>query len=418
MKSNHQDYSTNRILFYLVIAIFYTAVFLFSYNTTLLPSYEKIPQMDGNQYLKIWQNFNDPAGYPEYEVSFPFNSRILYMALASLFPDSFGTLNTLVLLNYLFGLGTLLLLFNTWNRLAIPILPSLFLLAYTCLHWSGIIRQYMIDPVGVDVPYLFLLTLLLHCILFQHYRYLFVLTAIGIAVKEAILPFILTLWMIRLFQTGIISFQNRKPKIDLSKINRDMIHISIALLSGMLCVVLLSIFYPPSLTGWKQNSLATIATCINLVLKDPVRVLNWLTGIMLFFGMFFYPFIKAAILPKYRTGQYAILLWLSLLGLSLAIIGGGDHTRIAFLSFPFFFTYLLLYWKENPDGWFLYLIPAFLLTKCWRYLPTPTDSWELFSSWYPEYSGYRFFLNEWIVVIISGLVLYFYDKTKKRVLPT
>ncbi len=108
---------------------------------------------------------------------------------------------------------------------------------------------------------------------------------------------------------------------------------------------------------------------------------------------------------------------LTLLGIVLAILGGGDHTRIAFLSFPLFFTFVLLYWKDNINSfsWLFYLLPSIYFTKCWRSLPTPTSDWGQFSTWYPEYSSYRDFPIEITVFLFFIIILYFFDKKKKSV---
>jgi hypothetical protein len=406
---------TKTILLYLFIFFVYTSIFLFSYYTTELPSYEKIPLMDGNQYLKMYHYFSSPVN-SEYLVNFPYNSRVLYIWIASFFPESISPMNIFIILNYFFGITTLFLLFNTWNRLSIPNYQSLFILGYICLHWSGIIRQYMIDPVGVDLPYLFCLAILVNMIVFENFTYLFAVAIIGTATKEAIIPFILFIFLIKLYQKKIILLENKKISFNFSKTDNTIKKIAIALLLSILCKIIINQYFPAVQAGWKQNSIIVVLHYVYMIIKQPVIVLNWLTGVILFFGVMLYPFFKSISIKKYTSGINIELFILSMLGIALAILGGGDHTRIAFLSFPFFFTYILIYWKDNANGfqWVLYLIPSLYLTKFWLYLPTPTVNWEIFSRWYPEYSSFKFFPIELLISIISLIVLYFYNNNLNK----
>ena len=402
-------------LFYLLIFFTYSFVFIFSYYLTELPSYEKIPLMDGNQYLKMLNYFNHYE--LDYTIKFPFNGRVLYIWVASLFPTSMEPVQIFVLLNYFFGLATLCLLFYTWNKLSIPVSFSLFLLFYLMLHWTGIIRQYMIDPVGVDIPYLFCLTILMYLILFDKYDYLFVVVAIGTAVKEAILPFVIFLLIIKIVDKKVISLEGRKIKYNFSYIDNDLKKIFFALLVGLVCKTIINFYFPTIQTGRGISSIGVFLHCILRVLREPFHLLDWLTGIVLFFGVLLFPLMKGLTDREYLQGKKGELLILTLLGIALAILGGGDHTRIAFLAFPFFFTFILLYLKGNINSflWLLYLLPSIYYTKCWLYLPTPTSDWGKFSKWYPEYSSYRNFPIEIAIFICSVTILYFFDKKKKSV---
>ncbi len=414
----HINQSSSRIVLLLLIFFWYTGIFLFSFTHTELPSYEKIPLMDGNQYLKMWHYFNDPS-LSDYKIDFPFNGRIAYVWLASLFPDSFTPFQSFIVLNYLFGLGIIYILAHTWHVLSLPLYPSFFLLGYLSLDWSGLIRQYMIDPIGVDIPYLLFLAILMHLIVLQKYDWRFVLVAlIGTAVKEAIIPFLLVLLLFKLVERKIIFLENKKPGYNLSRIDKTVRMIAIALIGCFMLKFLISILFPSIQTGIHKNSVVMVVYYFYLILKDPVHIPNWLSGIAIFYGPLLYPFFKTVFHKKnFVPGTLSGKLWvLSFAGLLLAILGAGDHTRIAFLAFPFFFTCILLYWKENPptSNWIIYLGALLYLTKCWRFLPTPTDNWETFGLWYPEYSSFRFFVTELIIVLLSILLLYISDRKSRN----
>jgi hypothetical protein len=406
---------SKKSLSYFFIFLFYSIVFSFSYTTTEFPSYEKIPLMDGNQYLKMWDYFANQTIY--YKVNFPYNGRVFYIWLASLFSEDMDAMHIFVFLNYFFGLITLFLLFYIWNKLSFPFYQSLFLIFYLCLHWSGMIRQYMIDPVGVDIPYLLCLTILMYMVLFDKYSYLFLLTVIGTSVKEAIIPFLLFLFIIKLYNKKILYLENKKIKHNLSCIDSEVKKIFVALMAGVLCKIFINIYFPANQTGRGFNSMGAVVHYIYEIIRRPYHILDWLTGILLFFGILLFPFIKALTNKHYIKGKYGEVLLLTLLGLILAILGGGDHTRIAFLSFPFFFTFVLKYWKDNSNSfsWILYLIPSVYYSKCWLYLPTPTSNWEIFSYWYPEYSSYSYFLTDIVIAVLAISSLYLVDKKRNEI---
>lgn len=409
---SQERFSIQKYIPYIFIFFIYSSVFIFSYATTELPSYPKIPLMDGNQYLCMWNYFKHHGTDMNYNVSFPFNGRILYIWIASLFPDSIEPLQIFILLNYCFGITTILFLLYIWNKLSLPIYQSLFLLVYACIHWSGIIKQYMIDPVGVDIPYLLYITTLLYLILFDKYTYLFILAILGTAIKEAILPFLLLLLLYKLFQKKNIRIQNRKLKFTFTNIDPAILKITTALIAGVLCKIIINFYFPSIQSGYKMSSIGTVLKITYQIFKEPFHILNWLVGIVLVFGILVFPFLKGLTDRKYWSGKNGELLIYTILGIVLAIIGGGDHTRIAFLSFPFFFTFILLYWKKNINSfsWLLYLVPSIYFTKCWIKLPTSTVDWEEFSQWYPEYSSYNLFPVEIIVFITSMTLLYLYNK--------
>jgi len=369
--------------------------------------------MDGNQYLKIWSYFKNGG---EYKIDFPFNGRVLFIWIASLLPDALDAFQSFISLNYFFGLATLYLLFFVWNKLAFPVYQCFFLLVYLCLHWSGIIRQYMIDPVGVDIPYLFCLSIFMYLVLVQKYKYLFLIVLLGVATKEALLPFVLLLLLIKIIQKKLIFFEGKKIHVDLKQIDADIKYIVLALLAGIACKFLIELYYPPLQTGRYKSSLVMVVYYGYLVLKDPTHIPDWITGIILFFGPLLYPFLKDFPKQLIPHGVKEELFLFALLGILLAILGGGDHTRIAFLSFPFFFTYVLFQWKNDmrPFHWIIYMLSMLYLTKCWLYMPTPTVSWEIFSRWYPEYSSFILFIPELVVGICSIIILYFYDKTRRK----
>jgi hypothetical protein len=401
-------------LSYFLIFFVYSFIFIFSYQLTELPIYEKIPLMDGNQYLKMLNYFHHHE--LDYSIKFPFNSRVLYIWIASLFPTSIGAVNTFVLLNYFFGLATLCLLFHTWNKLSIPVYLSFFLLFYLMLHWTGIIRQYMVDPVGVDIPYLFCLSIIMYLILFDRYDYLFIVVVLGTAVKEAVLPFIILLLMIKIINKKVFYFEGRKIKFNFFNIDSGIKKIVVALLIGLLCKTIINFHFPTNQTGRGISSIGVVLHCVLRILREPFHILDWLTGTVLFFGVFLFPLLKGMTNKKYLHGKTGEVLMLTLLGIMLAILGGGDHTRIAFLSFPFFFTFVLLYWKDNINSfsWLFYLLPSIYFIKCWRALPTPTTDWVKFSTWYPEYSSYRDFPIEIGAFLLFIIILYFFDKRKNQ----
>ena len=126
----------------------------FSYYQASQPivDYEKCTLCDGNKYSSIFNYFEDNA--EEYNVKYPFHSRILVPYLATLLSGSLT--DNFQILNLLFSLISVVIIFLIWKKLNIPITLISIGMFWLIFHWTGMIRLNAFDPITVDVPlYLF-----------------------------------------------------------------------------------------------------------------------------------------------------------------------------------------------------------------------------------------------------------------------
>lgn len=204
--------------------------FFFFYRDLQPPvDYPQAPLFDGNQYLKIRAFL---AGNTEsYQVSFPYNGRVLVPFLSLLVPVE-DPIAAFEILNLLFTLASLGVIFLLWKDLRLSPLYRFAGFFWLVFHWTGIVRLNLFDPVTVDLPLYLFQALLVLIVLRKKFFWLLGLAPIATAQKESFLVLMMVLSAYGLFY---------RRELD----KKDLTYIGLALLLSLLVKVGLSRIFPP-----------------------------------------------------------------------------------------------------------------------------------------------------------------------------
>ena len=139
---------------YLLLLLIIIAVALFLFYLKLQPqlSHTYSSLFDANKYLKVYNFFKGEKIL--YEVPFPVNSRILVPWLASWLPFEDPT-KCFLIINFIGIILSIITIYLLWTSLGVSqefIFTGFF---WLLVHWVGIIRLNIFDPITVDV-YLYL----------------------------------------------------------------------------------------------------------------------------------------------------------------------------------------------------------------------------------------------------------------------
>lgn len=336
------------------------------------------PRFDAHQYAKIYTYFK---GFTvNYEVAFPFNTRILMPWLAAHLPFDNLTAD-FIWLNGVFVVMTAGLLTWIWLKLNIRPFWIAIALFWILFHWKGLVRMYVPDPVTADVGGYFWLTSLLTMFLLQEKKgsiavrnwvIIGVITVLGTLQKESFIAVMgvavvwggLNVWLVRtptmvaeLVQTPTtIAEAVRAPTTITDSVAFRMIKpllFSFCLSLAVYCIVVF--FFPSVSSDWRNNSIVSVLRGMKRYVGQPELFLRVPVSWFLAFGTFWLALFstpKPLFLPTSRFSLLAphVYLWLF-----LSVFGGGDTTRILFNGMPFVLTYLLVKLNQQPKwlGWYI-----------------------------------------------------------------
>lgn len=349
------------------------------------------PRFDAHQYTKIYHFFK--YSLPNYQVSFPFNTRILAPWLASFLPFAEPSTN-FIWLNGLFILLTVGLLSIVWQRLHIRPFWRVVGIFWILFHWKGIIRMYLPDPINADIGGFLWLSFLLAIVWLStvqkpFYRYSpwviaasFMLVAIvGTLQKES---FIAALGI-----SAVVFFLNKKRLNDPSTLLFTLIAGGVSI--GVYYWI--SVVFSPVHSDWRNSPFVSVLRGMNRYFQAPELFLKLPISWLFAFGGFW-----LALITPFNTqiNGTPFLLFLRLelwLWIVLSIVGGGDTTRILFNGMPFILTYFLLRLNQQPLWVAIYIcLTSLPLMRLYtlepdlgRYPTQMTDwcieCWELSRSW-------------------------------------
>ncbi len=382
----------NKLLQLFSVTAVTVILYVIFYHTQESLTYSFSALFDGNQYLKAYQFFKGQTG--QYNVSFPYHSRIMMPFLASLLP--YDPINAFNYLNFIFILAGVLSMYILWDMLRFPFYLNLTAIVWLTLHWSGIIRYNLFDPVTVDVPLYLFQSLFLVAVL-KNKPWLMILAAvISVINKESIIAFLVIL----VLYYSIQWIRKEEPA-------RKFWFFVSALTAAVILKAIINNYFPPVEHG--RSSLITLLFYARETLRDPFRIVHWLAGLSVAFG----PWLALYILLKFRSGKFtkSELLpgILSLTALAISFLGGGDFTRLIFLGFPFIMTWFFYSMKEvKPAILFFTFLTGLPLTMFWRSIPNPAvRGWLAFYNWHPEFAPPGI---TWLWVgyfFAAGMVLFF-----------
>jgi hypothetical protein len=381
------------------------------------------PRYDALKYAKAYDYFKGLA--TDYQLSFPFNARILMPWLAAKLP--FNDLKTdFIWLNGFFIVLTVGTLTFVWQKLQIRLSLILIGLFWVLFHWKGLVRMYLPDPVTADVGGYFWLTSSLTLLLqgegdkipIKNWNKVIILclwiliAVLGTLQKESFIAVIgvtalcagLSLWLVSA-STGA------GMKIDAFSMTKGTLLI---LFSAFFIAVSVhywvSYFFPASASDWRNNALITLFRGVKRYILQPELFLRLPISWLFAYGTLWLALLSTP-KPSPLTSHSALLAPHFSLWLFLSVFGGGDTTRIFFNGMPFVLTFLLLRLNQQPKwiAWYilLTLLPLMRLTELEPDLgvyPQATqrwcvECWTLSESWgYWVYAiavlaGYYYFLR-------------------------
>jgi hypothetical protein len=315
------------LLFCVIVAVYITYYVLQPYI-----DYTADILYDGKKYLKIAYYFMNEA--TSYSIDFPFNSRIGVPFVVSFFSDhliTFSVLNIISLVLF-FCILVYFLIEYTGAKFA----HITFVLLWLSLHYIGPVRYYIHDPVSIDLQIMVVETLVVLSFFKKRGLSVVFLAVIGVFIKESIIPLLVVLAL-----SSYLFF------------NKDLLKsILSALIITIVIKVILGFEYPMAVPNWKYNSVITLLYRLKVIFLHPLELLQWLTS-LLFIGSLF--LVKIKRVYKLSSEQKTILL-LAFYGLGISLLGGGDYSRLLFVSSVYIFTSLLLFMREVDSREFMFLL--------------------------------------------------------------
>ncbi len=360
---------------YLLFILLFLSAGLFFFYLRIQPqvSHTYSPLFDANKYVSVYAFFSGTI--TDYQVPFPIHSRILIPWLASLMPFETASADFLAV-NFIFMLLSVIAIHSLWRAYRIPqeyIMAGFF---WLLIHWVGIIRLNIFDPITVDVPLYFFHALLLLILLKKKYYWLLLLGPVATLQKESFIALLAGLFILQVYLTG-------KEKLPYHSI----IWIFLALIASAVTKGIVNNWFPPVDEG--RSSLIILLFHARETLLDPFRLIRWITAVFMAFG----PLFLLAIWFKGKNRKLSsgdpVLIGLGLVHLGLSLLAGGDFTRLAFLGFPFIMTWILVSLTGIKSFFFkagiIFGIP---LMKGLSDIPDPAiTGWEKFNNFYPEFAN-------------------------------
>ena len=361
----------HRLLF--IVLIIGIALFILYLRIQPHLTYSFSGLFDGSKYIKVYNYFAHITD--EYQAIFPINTRILVPYLSSLFPseDPVKNFNTF---NLIFIILSILAIYTLWRHLNISsgyIMTGFF---WLLIHWVGIIRHNIFDPITVDVPLYLFQALLLILILHKRYLWLIILGPLATIQKESFIALLIVALMVTIYEDYKESTGYKASVI-----------LGLSLLLSIAAKSVVAYYFPASDPG--KNSVIVLLFHLKETLANPFRLIRWIVAVFTAYGPLWILAFCAAIKSKTLTQGNRYIIYLSLTYLFLSHFAGGDMTRIAFLGFPFIMTWILL--KLENTGGFMFkaaFIAGIPLLKILGTLSDPAvHGWDKFYNWFPGYAN-------------------------------
>ncbi|GAB5525755.1 MAG: hypothetical protein Roseis2KO_36270 [Roseivirga sp.] len=378
--------------YWLYIFLLATAGLFFFYqqNQPAL-SYDFAPQFDGNDYRAIHDYF--VGNIAEYEVSFPFHSRILVPWLAAQL-NTGNIIHDFQWINLAFSLLSVFMLFQLWRMLGLELRWFFIGFGWLLLHWTGMIRLNAFDPITVDVPLFFFQALFIWLIFKRKFAWLLLLGPVATLQKESFVALLLIL-------TAYGWYHNKRE----DDAYFDLKWIIGALALSILAKAAVNQYFSPVEAG--RGAVITLLYHAKEAILHPFELVRWLVAAFVAFGPLLMAGVFKAVKRPYYDNRRNLLILFSGLYLAFGILAGGDMTRIIYLGFPFIATWLMYEFRElqGKTLWLLVCL-SLPLTFLIKTIPDPAFEWDRWQNWYPEFASMQTVGYFGIYFLISlGVVL-------------
>jgi hypothetical protein len=287
---------------------------------------------DGKQYIKIVNYFSNYS--TNYNVDFPFNSRIGVPYLVSLFAN---TITGFLIINAvsLFAFLIILSYFLT-NYIKATFAQLTGVLLWVSLHFAGPLRYYIHDPMSIDLPSMVFEGLVVLSFLKQKTIFLVCAAICGIFIKESMIPLLAILI--------ISSFLFQQKKL--------LKPLLLTLLLTIIIKTIIGFQFPMVISNWKYNSVITLLFKLKFIVQNPIEFFQWATSLLFVCGVFLLRFK----LPKNLSSQQKTIFLIAVYGLIISLLGGEDYARLLFTSSIFIFSMLIYFIQKTDTKITLYLI--------------------------------------------------------------
>ncbi len=362
------------------------AAFFFYQQYQPQVTYAFAESFDGNDYTGAYEYFSGQTS--DFKVPPPFHQRILVPYLASLF--QLGIINDFEVINLVFTILSIWVTFLVWRKLGLEFKWLSFGFIWLIFHWSGIIRLNAFDPITVDVPIYFFHASLLYILLYRKFNYLYLLVPLAMFQKESMLGYIIIL-------TVYAAWHNRKAEDGYFKLQPFLISTGIAIIIKFF----ISDLFPPSEPG--RGPLIMIAYQAKQLLLEPFELVRWIGAMSMAYGIALWLGIIQFIRTRNFDVKRNLLVMLSLISLGYALLAGGDMTRIAFLGFPFVFSFILFELQRTDfKAFYLLAILSLPFMMLQSSIPDPGFQWNAWEQWYPEFADSKLVL---LTLVYTGICL-------------
>lgn len=355
-----------------LILLLLVACIAFTFFERTQPSitYSGEPLLDGNQYIKLYDFFNNSDELTPLKA--PFNTRVLVPLLASFMP--FDTAEQdFTAVHYLFVLLSIAALYLLWLRLNISFLAVLLGCGWLIFHWSGFIRLPISDPITIDPPLFFFQTIFLILVLGRNKLWLMIpLAIIATIQKESFVA-------LCAIAACLFAYESIKSK----KITKGLIFVLGGLVASLVTLAVLGLYFEPQANSYHNPIVVMGAHTLHLF-REPFQLLRFSMSLFMAFGFLWLVTFFAK--PKKDRNQTTLLIF-SLLYLLLGLIGGRDHTRILFNGFPFIMTLILLnlsHLKKVEIG--ILIMASVPFMQLFSVIPNGGADWGNYAIWFPEYA--------------------------------
>lgn len=346
-------------------------------------SYELEPLLDGHHYLRAYLYFNGAIN--NFNLGFPFHTRIGIPFLASLIPSNDPILNFKII-HILFIMSSCFVIAEIHKHLQSDTLLRLVFWLFLLFHWLGPIRFTIHEPLQTDSSSYLILSLFILLTLKKKYKWIILLAPVSILFKEVLPPF--------LFVSSIFYFIQRKKSIG------SLFLVGFAL--SLLSLYTIRFLFPLQVDHWHYHGAITGIRILKMIGSNPLIIIKWFCAISATFGLLFI-----------FTKDYKPLLknestWYLITSLLLGLVAGGDHSRILFSMLPI--SILFIHDLRLPSKQMLVLsglsLPFFHLLSTIPNIDNPE-----YHNWFMEYADWST-----ITMVLSYIVgCYFFMKVVQKI---
>lgn len=388
---------TPKWLVIILLSFVSLGVFTFYFFIQKSVDYAHCSLCDGIRYQKIYEYFR--GIHHTYQIESPFHQRGLVPFMAALFPLK-NMQDNFLIIHVIFSVLAVNLLYFLWQSLKIPFHLRVIALAWLLLHWTGLIRLNLYDPLTVDIPLYGFQALLMILILKRAYVWLPLLAPLATWQKESFLALLIALC----FSEALLHYQGIQR---LSK--KNWIYLSAALLLSLVTLLGYNVYFPPHDTIYK-NAIITLLFFAKETLESPLDLVRWMVALFTAYGAFMLLALQRLKTETWKIPEFHYLGFFSGMYLLFGILAGRDMTRILFLGFPFIMTWILLLLKsESIFQMGLAVLLSIPLMRLVSNIPDQSQDWESYAQWYPAYADLGV-VSAWGIYLVMSYWLLMYTR--------